>query len=183
MKPEEMRDDIPKDVREALAAMFRQNTVWFGEAEKVMQTIRAKPKTVRLPAADLPRPLEEMPESGGVWTVEPAHPWGVRDLNRGGESARVAIDRGLAWATRKEAEQWLAHLKSWKNPRPGDDWTPHTPGDPMPCDGEAFVDVRFRDGDVVLSKTADCYDWSALLVDELYPCEITAWRYAREPEK
>jgi len=30
--------------------------------------------------------------------------------------------------------------------KPGDDWTPHD-GGPMPCDGNAMVDVRFRNGD------------------------------------
>jgi len=30
--------------------------------------------------------------------------------------------------------------------KPGDDWTPHD-GGPMPCDGNAMVDVRCRNGD------------------------------------
>jgi hypothetical protein len=69
-------------------------------------------------------------------------------------------------------------MQSWN--RPGADWTPHVPGDPMPCDGEALVDVRYRDGDVSRSDHADHYSWQRLDEDRPHDFDITAWRYARE---
>lgn len=36
-----------------------------------------------------------------------------------------------------------------KKPQPdADGWIPHVPGDPMPCDGDLEVDVKFVDGDI-----------------------------------
>ena len=178
MKPEEMRDDIPEDVREALARAMHGPGAWVNLQAELRNTIRPKPRTVRLPAADLPAPLKEVPEDGWAWVLAQDMPGGIRKAT--GSALKSAISHGSAWATEADAEAWLAHIQSWRNPRPGADWTPHTPGDPMPCDGEALVDVRFRDGYVSRSDHADHYSWQRLDEDRPHDFDITAWRYARE---
>ena len=62
-------------------------------------------------------------------------------------------------------------------------WFKHVPGDPRPCDPDAFVEVMFSDGDFgyhVGDRGKD-WDWS----DNLHHTEqIIGWRYADEqPEQ
>jgi hypothetical protein len=138
MKPEEMRADIPMDVREALGRVLSKQTIG-DELAALRSVLCPKPRTVHLPAAELPRPLEEVPEAGEVWAIDGSGEDAVWQTQAG---AYDAVNNGFAWATQAEAEAWLRHLQSWKNRRPGDDWTPHTPGDPMPCDERAMVVVE-----------------------------------------
>ena len=55
----------------------------------------------------------------------------------------------------------------------------HTPGDPMPCDGDALVHLMFQDGTLSTqyrkeSNIAGQLDWSAKVGN----CNIIGWRYA-----
>jgi hypothetical protein len=182
MKPEEMRDDIPMDVREALAAIVRDLPCAPDSVlGQIKSALRAKPRTVKLPAADLPAPLEEVPEDGQVWCLDSTYPGALIFWPATHRHSLQAVYNGLAFATREEAEAWLTHLQSWRIPRPGDDWTPHTPGDPIPCDGEAIVQYQMRDGTTSRRpEKAKALDWRSLLGAEW---EIIAWRYyAREGE-
>jgi len=180
MRPEEMRDDIPADVRSALARAMHGPGAWVNLQAELRDTLRSKPRTVHLPAADLPAPLEEVPEKGEVWTVSHAA-IGVACLGSESSNAKHAVEFGLAFATLEDAEAWLAHMQSWN--RPGADWTPHTPGDPMPCDGEAVVDIRLRNGQVLRGCPANHNGWQRLDDDYLHEFDITAWRYAREEDE
>jgi len=51
---------------------------------------------------------------------------------------------------------WRQQPKLIKQPDP-DGWIPHVPGDPMPCDGDAVIDVQFTTGDV--SHDHEAYIW------------------------
>jgi len=54
------------------------------------------------------------------------------------------------------------------------EWTPHKPGDPMPCDGDDWVSVKFWDGSFcIFQKTAKTHNWS----EDAFP-KIIAWRPA-----
>jgi hypothetical protein len=60
--------------------------------------------------------------------------------------------------------------------KPGDDWTPHN-GGPMPCDGNAMVDLRFRDGkEAPESSEAKIWEWKHFGFSH----DIIAWRYHKE---
>ena len=181
MKPEEMRDDIPMDLREALAAVLKGQslTEYEQSRDRLRDALRPKPRTVHLCEADLPAPLEEVPEDRVVWSIDALDLGGVRRIY--GEAQYRAIALCLAFATQEDAEAWLAHLQSWWK-RPGADWTPHAPGDPMPCDGNALVDVRLRDGRVLRCCPADSNGWGRLDDDRTHDFDIIAWRYAREGE-
>jgi hypothetical protein len=49
-------------------------------------------------------------------------------------------------ASQMEQEKlWTPNLADYWQPG-ADGWIPHTPGDPMPCDPNMLVDVRFDDG-------------------------------------
>ena len=60
----------------------------------------------------------------------------------------------------------------------GKTWTRHKPGDPMPCDGEAIVDILLR-GNTLGStlKAKNCY-WDTNLASY---AQIIGWRYADKP--
>jgi hypothetical protein len=181
MKPEEMRDDIPMDVREALIAVLKGQslTEYEQSRDRLRDALRPKPRTVHLCEADLPAPLEEVPEDRVVWSIDALDLGGVRRVY--GEAQYRAIALCLAFATQEDAEAWLAHLQSWRPHRPGGvDWTPHTPGDPMPCDEYSRVDYCIRRGNIISDKRAGSLDWSTRTF-----CDhrIAAWRYAREGEE
>jgi hypothetical protein len=53
--------------------------------------------------------------------------------------------------------------------REGKQWTYHKPGDPMPCDGEAFVDCFCKGGETLLATRAKVWSWRG---------DIIGWRYA-----
>ncbi len=54
------------------------------------------------------------------------------------------------------------------------EWIPHKPGDPMPCDGETLVEVKFVDQSVRKPTQAKHLEWgwSADIID------IISWRPA-----
>ncbi len=54
------------------------------------------------------------------------------------------------------------------------DWIDHTPGDPMPCERTAFVDVQFDDGTVIRDHQAVCFYWEGSATGN-----IIAWRPAQ----
>jgi hypothetical protein len=58
----------------------------------------------------------------------------------------------------------------------GKEWTWHRPGDPMPCDGHATVEVLYADGGQDSSgKAAHIFDWGMFFQTS---CRIIGWRYA-----
>jgi hypothetical protein len=100
MKPEEIRDDIPADVREALAKVVR--TYGGAATNKLCDVIRKRPATVILPRAEIPAPLSEVPESGVVWALY----IGVdaRITRWRGRIAQKAASNGIAYATEEDAQ-------------------------------------------------------------------------------
>lgn len=61
--------------------------------------------------------------------------------------------------------------------REGKEWTYHKPGDPMPCDGRAKVDVCYADGDQDScgQLAAQLFDWGMFFDTS---CRVVGWRYA-----
>jgi hypothetical protein len=56
----------------------------------------------------------------------------------------------------------------------GKEWTWHRPGDPMPCDGEVFVDCFCKGGGTLLATRAKVWSWRG---------DIIGWRYAETTEQ
>ena len=69
----------------------------------------------------------------------------------------------------------------------GHTWTSHTPGDPMPCDGERLVCILTRynkdhapcEIEFTTPRRAEGWTWG----NTLRTCEIIGWRYADETQK
>jgi hypothetical protein len=66
----------------------------------------------------------------------------------------------------ENAFPWDCGVESWVNIRPLSDpnviqLRRHTPGDPMPCDGNTRVLYRLRDGMLRMMGHAEDIDWSA----------------------
>ena len=57
----------------------------------------------------------------------------------------------------------------------GKTWTRHKPGDPMPCDGEAIVDILLRDNTLDSTLKAKNRWWDTGLTSS---AQIIGWRYA-----
>jgi hypothetical protein len=117
--------------------------------------------------------------------------WGVQD-----------IDSGQVFVVRQSREQ--ARKSNWNNrvvklecriipqkkPRKpktftahGLTWIPHTPGDPMPCDGERKVRILWRkekDGDSYQRaiNPAKEYEWEASDARAHKVYETVGWNYA-----
>lgn len=53
----------------------------------------------------------------------------------------------------------------------GFEWFKHVPGDPMPCDGDAVVELLFRGGSISAAFPASVWSWDAAY-------EEKGWRYA-----
>lgn len=66
---------------------------------------------------------------------------------------------------------WTEKQTSKPQPDP-DGWIPHVPGDPMPCDGDAVVDVKFNCGKVNAGNAAWVWGWLGGNCDY----SIAAWR-------
>jgi hypothetical protein len=66
-------------------------------------------------------------------------------------------------------------LEALGPPKAGD-WIPHTPGDPMPCDGNLLVEVRFERGLIDDGFPAKSWVWGR----QEGGYSIVAWRPARE---
>lgn len=60
----------------------------------------------------------------------------------------------------------------------GKTWTRHKPGDPMPCDGEAIVDILLRDNTLDSTLKAKNRWWDTGLTSS---AQIIGWRYADKP--
>lgn len=186
MNPDEMIEDLnTPEVREALADLMRYDldracdSFLMNTIKDVRSAIRAKPATVKMPAAEIPAPLTDVPESGEVWSICPYSAEKAKGVVRlGGALARRAIAIGMAWDTKDKAVAALdAFTAREPASRPGDDWTPHTPGDLMPCDRTCDVEIRLRNGRVNRGEAGD-FHWG-FLGDH---SDIIEWRYAREDE-
>jgi hypothetical protein len=103
MKPEEIRDDIPADVREALVEAEHYGLIQSGA---LLEIIRKRPATVILPRAEIPAPLTEVPESGEVWTVY-IGPGAAHVTSIAGDIAAAAVGNGRAYATKEDAQRAL----------------------------------------------------------------------------
>lgn len=72
------------------------------------------------------------------------------------------------------ADAMLAERNKQSTPQPDTDgWITHKPGDPMPCDANARIDVLLRNGEQN-SNLADWYMW-----DWEGSSAILAWRLAQ----
>jgi len=99
--------------------------------------------------------------------------------------ARTAPPSEYRWKHTREDGDIIAYrvLRGKAKPEPatftahGKTWTRHTPGDPMPCDGEAKICVIYR--------TDESYEFNGIgmILDakDLTWDEIIGWRYADEP--
>lgn len=59
-------------------------------------------------------------------------------------------------------------------------WNRHTPGDPMPCDGDAKIVYIMRDYGTC-SAAVGMLRWTAATKDESRDADIIGWRYADKP--
>jgi hypothetical protein len=55
------------------------------------------------------------------------------------------------------------------------EWIPHTPGDPMPCEGRALVRIMTRNTETC-KREADSFSWNCL--KSFSSWEIIGWNYA-----
>jgi hypothetical protein len=185
MKPEEIIDEIPEDVRKALADVMSV----YGEADgeqcrgtlhDLYAAIRKRPATVVIPRAEIPAPLTEVPESGVVWVPYMAPRTCV--LQWAGKLAQEAMDNGLAYATKEDAQRALDAMMARE---PVEAETETDPFDIIPW---AYLDPRWKwaamdeDGvwyayecipalgsDRVDSETVNCWDsetggWQDLVI-------------------
>lgn len=98
-----------------------------------------------------------------------------------------------SYNTREDARMWCGSLqqvvklecrvveqrpKKPKKPEPftahGLEWIPHTPGDPMPCDGEKRVRALLRNGSYGQVKATE-WHWGKL---NRKKAELIGWNYA-----
>jgi uncharacterized protein YodC (DUF2158 family) len=86
-------------------------------------------------------------------------------------SAVLAARAGQEAEPKPETSTFEAHGKTW---------TRHTPGDPMPCDGERMVEVLFSDQSKSTASRAG-KDWVWEDSGPTFDDNITCWRYADEP--
>jgi hypothetical protein len=108
MKPEEIRDDIPEDVREALAEFWSEyETDLAADTRKLRAVTRKRPRTVVIPRAEIPAPLTEVPESGCVWVPQVPGYAKAGPFRCGGPDARRAVDNDIAYATEADAQRAL----------------------------------------------------------------------------
>ncbi|MEE4301757.1 MAG: hypothetical protein V2J24_20130 [Pseudomonadales bacterium] len=107
MTPDELRDDIPADVREALAELANTyGGMHLGEArDRITALIRKRPATVVIPRAEIPAPLEEVPESGVVWVPRIAPDVGIARWV--GRLAQEAVAHDIAYGTEADARRAL----------------------------------------------------------------------------
>jgi uncharacterized protein YodC (DUF2158 family) len=115
-----------------------------------------------------PDPYAELKKAhaeGKVIQLKPLdRPW--EDLEDPDFAAPISCYR-----IKPEPETFQAHGKAW---------TRHTPGDPMPCDGERMVYVLTpKTGESEEPYKASMYSWTAK--DYYWWGEIIGWRYADEP--
>jgi len=108
MNIDEIRDDIPADVREALVELVNTyGGTHLGEArDRIAALIRKQPRTEVIPRAVVPAPLTEMPESGSVWTFE-IGPRNSTTLVPSALGASTAVRYGRAYATQADAQAVL----------------------------------------------------------------------------
>lgn len=90
---------------------------------------------------------------------------GRRSFARGEEIAAMNVPIGFSNKFRRiERDCFEAHNQTWFR---------HTPGEPMPCDGGALVEVLI-DG-ATGADIADKFSW-----DDCGPVSIIGWRYAEQ---
>jgi hypothetical protein len=107
MKPEEIRDDIPEDVREALASIIAGLPCAPGSVlAQIQDAIRKRPATVIIPRAEIPAPLTEVPESGEVWVLI-VDPYMQQPSKVSGDTAAQAVENRIAYATEADAQRAL----------------------------------------------------------------------------
>jgi hypothetical protein len=104
MKPEEIIDEIPENVREALASVFSKPCVG-DELKRLFLAVRKRPATVIIPRAEIPAPLTEVLASGAVWA--PYVAICARVVRWTGKLAQKAVDNGIAYATAADAQRAL----------------------------------------------------------------------------
>ena len=107
-------------------------------------------------------------ENWNQYAEKPSWSQASAELLEKAEAAGVDLDAQPK--ANAEPETFGAHGKTWFK---------HVPGDPRPCDGEAFVEVMFSDGDLGYraGDRGKDWDWS----DDLHHTEkIIGWRYAEE---
>ncbi len=115
-------------------------------------------------------------------------PQGYRPLAEGEEAMGGFYEARFTDTT----DSWEEQITDWHVPildnlilrttRPlvfmheGKEWTWHRPGDPMPCDGQAKVEVLYVDSDQGSSgaMTAHIFDWIMFFETS---CRIIGWRY------
>ncbi len=152
---------------------YCENGSWFLGVDCLM-TQDTHFADIRLPSTEKPDPYAELKKAHAEGKVVQFKPHGCpwEDSEKPDFTAPIACYR-----IKPEPETFEAHGKTW---------TRHTPGDPMPCDGEAMVDTLWRvelPPNSLLSiheaDPAKDWDWSAKCQNEH---QIIGWRYADEPQ-
>jgi len=110
----------------------------------------------------------------------------IADLIENPRPFEVKTEHGT-WVTPLEAlpdsfleDRWEIRIKpeSATFEAHGKTWTRHKPGDPMPCDGEAIVDILSRDNTLGSTLKAKNRWWDTGLT---ISAQIIGWRYADKP--
>jgi hypothetical protein len=72
------------------------------------------------------------------------------------------------------------HSHGLLSPDEGGGWIPHTPGDPMPCDGDLRVDVLYKDSEQCINSgnAAHRWDWSVFGTCDADGLNVIGWRPA-----
>lgn len=137
---------------------------------------------IRMPATAVEAELEVVHDGGEVFLIDPY--FALKAAHAAGKVIEVAEKRFGGWSPVKENHNWTFPVEEYRiKPETtfeahGQTWTKHTPGDPMPCDGEALVFVTSDNPDV-LRCASKARDWHWGTKTE---AKITGWRYADKPK-
>lgn len=137
---------------------------------------------IRLPATAVKAELEVVHDGGEVFLIDPY--FALKAAHAAGKVIEVAEKRFGGWNPVKENHNWTFPVEEYRiKPEStfeahGQTWTKHTPGDPMPCDGEALVFITSDSPDVLRCASLAC-DWHWGTKTK---AKITGWRYADKPK-
>lgn len=137
---------------------------------------------IRLPATAVKAELEVVHDGGEVFLIDPY--FALKAAHAAGKVIEVAEKRFGGWNPVKENHNWTFPVEEYRiKPEStfeahGQTWTKHTPGELMPCDGEALVFITSDSPDVLRCASLAC-DWHWGTKTK---AKITGWRYADKPK-
>jgi len=136
-------------------------------------------------SAILPRRPNDVPAPKDGWDYVSVDGSGLH-LNDEKASEHIAVYYRGMWdyenwqgiernvAIRRTAPPDIWHRFGLLAPEEGGGFYPHTPGDPMPCDGDMRVEIMLRNGTYGGDEQADVWDWGEFKAHSV----IVGWRPA-----